>query len=963
MANISNSNYYSVGSSSQSSQGIAGLMSGMDTEEMVNKMLSGTQAKIDAQEALKQQTVWKQEIYRDIITSINTFNNKYFDTTYGSTLSTNFASSNFFNTMSSVIKSGNAVKVVSTGTNASLGNMKISVQSLASKAVLSNSSQKVSGNQTITGKALDKTNLDEQFGKKVVLKLSGKDNEISVDLNNVTTDDGMVKAFQDAVGTDVTVKMDEGRLTFITKENGPTLSLGTGSTTMGLKMTGLASASSTLVDAGTGSLVKENKFRGSQADSDAGYSFDLTLDGVQKTITLNKLGEDDTITLADIETALKNEVKNAFGSYVNVDLVNSEGKIFEKDKGLDVNSFNQIQFSLGKNMGTGHELLVTGVDANTIGIVPGTSSHINGSSKISELKGVSLVGDQFAFNINGTEFKFTGDTTISTMMNTINKSKAGVQISYSSLSDSFKIEATSSGAGYDIAMNQSEGNLLSVIFGEDVIASADKATSAVLTTKTLSGSGLTDDYKTKTATLKMNVNGKDYTFSLPKDGNNTYNNTTIETKFNEWLKTNFGDDNITYNSDNGLLSIKEGFVVKFDAVADSIDLEKAAETDLAIAFGFAKKGSVTSNVAMETTSLSDIHQFGDTAQGTISELLKDESGNSTGISFADGRLTVSEGANAEKLASVSTAFKNTVTFGDGEIIKKDKDGNDISHIIKGQDAKITVNGVETTRSSNSFTIDGVSLELTQVSAYKTGSTTEYEDTVLSTTRDTEVIVDAFKSFVEDYNAMLAKLNSYVGEEATYRNYDPLTTEQKKEMSEREITLWEENAKKGLIRNDSTVGMFLSEMRTALYSKPAGSSLALYDIGIETTSRYQDKGKLQLDEAALRKALSSNPEAVSALFTTAKEGLSAQLMTAMKKAASPSYASAGSLVQLAGISGATLEKKNTLYDRITSIETRIKQLQTKYNKERTRYWNQFTSMETIMSKFSTQQSMLSQQFSS
>ena len=48
-----------------SNKGFSGLASGMDTESMVEQMLSGTQNKIDKQNATKQQLEWKQEIYRD----------------------------------------------------------------------------------------------------------------------------------------------------------------------------------------------------------------------------------------------------------------------------------------------------------------------------------------------------------------------------------------------------------------------------------------------------------------------------------------------------------------------------------------------------------------------------------------------------------------------------------------------------------------------------------------------------------------------------------------------------------------------------------------------------------------------------------------------------------------------------------------------------------------------------------
>ena len=55
---------------------VAGLASGMDTESIVEKMLSGTQTKIDKQTGLKQQLEWKQEMVRGIITDINCCHDK-----------------------------------------------------------------------------------------------------------------------------------------------------------------------------------------------------------------------------------------------------------------------------------------------------------------------------------------------------------------------------------------------------------------------------------------------------------------------------------------------------------------------------------------------------------------------------------------------------------------------------------------------------------------------------------------------------------------------------------------------------------------------------------------------------------------------------------------------------------------------------------------------------------------------
>ena len=72
--------------SAYSSAGLSGLASGLDTESMVKALLSGTQSKIDKQNALHQQTEWKQDIYRDIISQINTFQTSYFGTSSSTSL-------------------------------------------------------------------------------------------------------------------------------------------------------------------------------------------------------------------------------------------------------------------------------------------------------------------------------------------------------------------------------------------------------------------------------------------------------------------------------------------------------------------------------------------------------------------------------------------------------------------------------------------------------------------------------------------------------------------------------------------------------------------------------------------------------------------------------------------------------------------------------------------------------------
>ena len=77
----SNTNTSTYTNAAYSNAGAAGIVSGLDTEGMVKSMLQPIQTKIDKQKALQQQLTWKQEIYRDIITKINDFQDKYFSLT------------------------------------------------------------------------------------------------------------------------------------------------------------------------------------------------------------------------------------------------------------------------------------------------------------------------------------------------------------------------------------------------------------------------------------------------------------------------------------------------------------------------------------------------------------------------------------------------------------------------------------------------------------------------------------------------------------------------------------------------------------------------------------------------------------------------------------------------------------------------------------------------------------------
>lgn len=279
-----------------------------------------------------------------------------------------------------------------------------------------------------------------------------------------------------------------------------------------------------------------------------------------------------------------------------------------------------------------------------------------------------------------------------------------------------------------------------------------------------------------------------------------------------------------------------------------------------------------------------------------------------------------------------------------------------AQVTAGQNARLTVDGTVIERNSNTFELDGITMELTS----------EYHDTGtpirLTTSRDTDKIVDSLKSFVEDYNALVEELNEHLKETANYKKYAPLTDEQKKEMSDKEIELWEEKSKEGLLHNDANITSFLGDMRMVLYSSVEGAGLSLYDIGIETSDNWRDNGKLVIDEDVLKSMAATNPDAICKLFTDRDQGLGTGMQNALKDAANVSSGSPGTMVRYAGTKD-VLTTSNTLYEEMKHISETLSNLNTKYQLEKTRYWNQFNAMEQAISNMNSQSSWLTQQFSS
>ncbi|UMZ33028.1 flagellar hook-associated protein 2 [Priestia megaterium] len=273
---------------------------------------------------------------------------------------------------------------------------------------------------------------------------------------------------------------------------------------------------------------------------------------------------------------------------------------------------------------------------------------------------------------------------------------------------------------------------------------------------------------------------------------------------------------------------------------------------------------------------------------------------------------------------------------------------------KGTDAKFTLNGLETTRKSNTFTTGGVTYTLQN---NFTG------DVRVNVSNDTQKVFDTIKDFVTKYNELIEKINGKITEERD-RNYQPLTDEEREKLTDKQAEQWDEKAKSGLLKGDSILSSGLNQMRSNWYASVSGMSggfSQLTDIGISTSANYTDRGKLVIegDGTKLKEAIEKDPQSVMDLFmksgsTTSEKGVVRRLRDTITQTVSKVEQRAGRSTWTSEqfLLGRNLKSVNS---QITSFESRLTQVED-------RYYRQFTAMEKAIQNANAQSAQLSQYFS-
>lgn len=688
------------------------------------------------------------------------------------------------------------------------------------------------------------------------------------------------------------------------------------------------------------------------------------VDGVSKDIKLTSadLNGLDPDSAKNLMANLNTKLANAFGTETVNGITRNKVKL---DSSV-ISGTNKLSFDVS----TGHSLSISEVDADRIGTkasinmdkldsngkftgTPGTYNfEINVGARGPYTVDVKLEANDDAkkiankinkalgkakLNSDGTEADFTGSVYISA-----NADGRGLEIHSRNSREDVSITNSASNGLFDQLSNSvSSGSVMTLKHTGSLVDIGFKSgdnnkidlNSSI---KNIFGSKINSSIVDSDGKFSLNINGTQIDLNV---------NDNLKTFMNKINKSNAGVD-ISYNN------ISEKFKIESQnsGVMNEIRFGDSSTKDF-----FKDCFNINSDIDINTTTVGDL--TGET--GSVALNINNKLINVNSTDTIQDLITAINGSGA----NVTFNFNNTTkefSIESADDIKVDnRTSSFLNNLFKShtsaKDAVFSVDGVETTRSGNDVDVNGLKFTINEVT---NGTVT------VGSEQDVDTTYGKIKQFVDDYNKLIEELNAKVKEKRAksgkYDHYEPLTDDEKKAMTADEIKLWEEKAKTGLLYKDTAIQGLTSKLRSTLYESVDlgnGSKIGLYELGITTSSNYQDSGKLIIDEEKLKEAIKNRGSDIETLFTQSTTGLSDKLNKALESAIGKD----GSLREKAGIEGTASVTENVLSKQLNDIDDKLADMKEYlYNKEM-QYYKMFSAMENVINQQNNQLSALTSMF--
>lgn len=671
---------------------------------------------------------------------------------------------------------------------------------------------------------------------------------------------------------------------------------------------------------------------------------------------------------------LNTKLKNLQSKYLN----NMRFTSAYSKKTTKVSNSNAVSVITGEDAVNGVQSLEIRKLAKT-GYLTGAQLSTDGKytamSTMEDL-GVTTDGTFTVKNANtSVDIKISKDTTISDVLSKLKS--AGLNASFDEKWQRFNISSPKSGAANDFSITAADagGNAAMAALGIQTDIGSDRAAAAEYM-KYASYVG-TDDTETKEnlkslidASVKSRMDSylEKYKKLAATQEEAVQKKTDLEDKYKDnagWLEADYdalldGEDGINKQIQAQEEKIKQ--LTESGADADDvreaekalIDLQKQAAELADIRSDKLSYEAQVKNIADADKAMQDIKGYVDiTETPTV-----DENGKtviSYGVAGAKDKLVKEEEqAYLDKANYAVRALENYEQNVDGSY-KTDADGNLVlksgaqatgnATKVSGQDAEIYLNGARYTNSDNTFKINGLTFTALN-------ETAKGEQITVTTEQDTDGIYDMVKNFLKEYNSIINEMDKLYNADSS-KGYEPLTTEEKDALSDREIEEYEKKIKDALLRRDENLNSVSSAMKSVMSAGIAvgGKTMYLADFGIETLGYFEaadnernayhiagdpDDSSSAGKDDVLKSMIANDPNTVISFFTNLSRNLYDKMSELSR--GQDGYRSFGSFYDD--------KKMKSDYDSYTS---KIKEQEKKLNEYEDKWYKKFAAMETALAK--------------
>ncbi len=278
--------------------------------------------------------------------------------------------------------------------------------------------------------------------------------------------------------------------------------------------------------------------------------------------------------------------------------------------------------------------------------------------------------------------------------------------------------------------------------------------------------------------------------------------------------------------------------------------------------------------------------------------------------------------------------------------------------IQGQNAKIVLNNVEYESNTNSFEINGLNITATKESEKQDDGT--YVTTNISTATDVDGAYNMIKDFLKQYNEIINEMDKLYSAKPN-KDYQPLTSEEKDEMSDEEIEEWETKIKDSLLSRDDNLRTLINTFKegmAAAYKTSSGKTYSLSSFGINTLSYFEaadnEKGAYHIDGDSDDEKTKGNDDKLRAMLSNNLD----DTMDFFNNLAKDIYGKLGDLMTRSDYrSFKSLYDDKALQTEYDNLGKDLKEEEQYLSDYEDKWYDKFAAMEKAMEKVNSKQNAL------